>query len=601
MEPESPLASRKQASPTRGFLFADLRDYTRFVEKHGAAAAADLLVRYRLIVRNAVAHSEGSEIKTEGDSFYVVFQAVSDAVLCGLAITADARAAALGPEAPISVGIGVHAGETVDTPDGFVGGAVNIAARVCAIARPGEVLVTDTVRALTQTVLPVSFEPRGRRRLKGVAESISLYSVTEGIVPHRRSRRVLAAAVALAALAALAAALFLFRPAGALPPGPWTVGVQVPLGDNRFRGQPMLNGVQLAVDEANATGGVGGSQLVLDVRDDDAKKAAADAQGLVDDPRVVADVGPSGSNDAESVIPITNRAGLLECSPSNTRPGLTKPGYGADKLRSANPDRNNYIRLATSDDIQGPAAASFAYRDQAARTALVIDDTDMGYEVAESFKASFESLGGTVVRRALNPGADPATVLEPLTSPPPSGTIGAVYFGGFTDTGGAAVRQAMVAAGFANIPFISWDGLMDGSGTDAGTFINTSGGSAAGAYTTTVSIAPVSGAFDGRYRDKFGVAPDEYSGAAYACTQVILAALAGVAPSAPSAESLREAVRAHAVDTTRRYDTVLGIVGFDANGDSIRQYVTFYRVEMGANGGAGDWVFLKQQDFSSAP
>jgi class 3 adenylate cyclase len=310
---------RQPASPTRGFLFADLRDYTRFVETRGATAAADLLLRYRSIVRNAVGRYDGSEIKTEGDSFYVVFLAVSDAVQCGLAIAADARASAGGPEAPISVGIGIHAGETVDTPDGFVGGAVNIAARVCALARPGEVLVTDTVRALTQSVLPVSFQPRGRRRLKGVAESISIYSVTESRVPLRRSRRVLAAAVALVALgalAALAAALFVFRPAGALPPGPWTVGVQVPLGEQAFRGQPQLNGVQLAVDEINAAGGVDGAQLVLDVRDEsDPQKAATDAQAFVDDSRMVADVGPSGSNNAKTIIPITNRAGLFECSP----------------------------------------------------------------------------------------------------------------------------------------------------------------------------------------------------------------------------------------------------------------------------------------------
>ena len=81
--------SRRFASPasvTRGFLFSDLRDYTRYVEAHGAVDAADLLERYRATVRKAVAEHDGAEIKTEGDSFYVVFPAVSAAVLCGLAI-----------------------------------------------------------------------------------------------------------------------------------------------------------------------------------------------------------------------------------------------------------------------------------------------------------------------------------------------------------------------------------------------------------------------------------------------------------------------------------------------------------------------------------
>src|ERR671919_318689 len=89
-------------SITRGFLFADLRGYTDFVDTHGASAAASLLSRYRALARAAIARYDGAEIKTEGDSFYVVFGSVSDAVRCGLALTADARAAtAAHPDEPI--------------------------------------------------------------------------------------------------------------------------------------------------------------------------------------------------------------------------------------------------------------------------------------------------------------------------------------------------------------------------------------------------------------------------------------------------------------------------------------------------------------------
>src|SRR5687767_5205517 len=82
------------ATGYRGFLFCDLRGYTRFVERHGDQAAADLLDRYRLLVRRAVGRFDGAEIRTEGDSFYVVFPSASKAVLCGLAIVAAARTAA---------------------------------------------------------------------------------------------------------------------------------------------------------------------------------------------------------------------------------------------------------------------------------------------------------------------------------------------------------------------------------------------------------------------------------------------------------------------------------------------------------------------------
>src|SRR5438552_17311272 len=182
--PEQPGAPD---SVTRGFLFSDLRAYTDYVETHGAARAASLLDRYRTLVRDAIKRFGGAEIKTEGDSFYVVFNSVSSAVRCGLVITANALPdAAEHPDELIKVGIGVHAGETIETSEGYVGSPVNIAARICSQAGPNEVLVSETVRSLTRTVLPVRFEPRGRRQLKGIAEPIALYAATEtgpGVVP----------------------------------------------------------------------------------------------------------------------------------------------------------------------------------------------------------------------------------------------------------------------------------------------------------------------------------------------------------------------------------------------------------------------------------
>jgi class 3 adenylate cyclase len=61
-----------------------------------------------------------------------------------------------------------------------------------------------------------------------------------------------------------------------------------------------------------------------------------------------------------------------------------------------------------------------------------------------------------------------------------------------------------------------------------------------------------------------------------------------------------EALRAHAVDPDRRYATVLGTIGVDANGDSTQQVVSLLRVDPAAADGAGDWVLVKQQDFGPA-
>jgi class 3 adenylate cyclase len=167
-----------QTSHANGFLFADLRDYTRFAETRGDQAAAELLSTYRALVRAQIERSAGAEIRTEGDSFYVVFPSASAAIRTGLAILEQARLASEAtPDRPIRVGIGVHAGETAETAEGLVGSAVNIAARVCSLAKADELLVTDIVRGLTRTSVPYAFVPIGTRRLKGIAEPIALYRV----------------------------------------------------------------------------------------------------------------------------------------------------------------------------------------------------------------------------------------------------------------------------------------------------------------------------------------------------------------------------------------------------------------------------------------
>jgi class 3 adenylate cyclase len=182
------MTRSRRAGATRGFLFADLRGYTAFLERRGANSAAALLERYRHLVRGAVADFEGAEIRTEGDSFYVVFPDASAAVGCGLAIAEAAdEATAENPDRPVRVGIGVHAGEAVETSEGFVGAAVNLAARLCAAAAAGEVLVSDTVRALTAGVAPVQYLQRGRLRFKGISEPVTVYRVVrEGTAPSRR-------------------------------------------------------------------------------------------------------------------------------------------------------------------------------------------------------------------------------------------------------------------------------------------------------------------------------------------------------------------------------------------------------------------------------
>jgi branched-chain amino acid transport system substrate-binding protein len=615
------MAEGPPESVTRGFLFADLRGYTDFVERHGASAAASLLTRYRGLARQAIGRFGGAEIKTEGDSFYVVFSSVSSAVRCGLALTADARAAtAEHPNVPIRVGVGIHAGETVELEDGYVGSAVNIAARICSQAGAGEVVVSETVRALTRTVLPVGFKSRGRRDLKGIAEPIELFAVVEAAdgtawadAPRRRiSRRTrfaLIGAGALALFAVIGVGAWALRGSTELPPGQWTIALEAPLsGVIGPEGVALRNAVQLALDEANVAGVLEGVELVLEPYDDaglgeellpDPDLGAENATAMVDDPRTIAIVGPYNSEIAQAQVPITNEAGLLECAPSTTHPGLTKPDYGALELRPEQPDRINFVRLSPSDDNQLRGLAAYATNSLEAESALVINDEPNFPLWADGFSQAFTDLGGRVIPSTYDHASrDRSAALAPLMS---GDGADVVFYAGFDADSAAALRRYMVDAEFETTPFLSGDSLLGGSGADVDSYLYQAGEAANGSYASHSSLGPVRASFIDDYRAAYGEEPNEYTAAAYACAEVIIQSLRAIAESGPSEETLRETLRAHAVDPSHRFETILGIVGFDSNGDSIQQFVEMSRVDPAGADGAGDWVVIEERDYGPAP
>jgi class 3 adenylate cyclase len=211
---------------THGYLFADIRGYTAFVDRRGAAAAAALVDRFRVIVRAAVSDHQGAEIRTEGDSFYVVFPSASQAVACGLAIVGSAATESGHTDDPIPVGVGIHAGEAVPTSDGPIGTAVNIAARLCSMAAPGEVLVSDTVRSLTRSVGDAAFVAVGRRKVKGLDEPIAIYRAAPPGETAQRAPGVavnralvgLAAVIAVGVIGAIIVGAAVMAPAASLGP-----------------------------------------------------------------------------------------------------------------------------------------------------------------------------------------------------------------------------------------------------------------------------------------------------------------------------------------------------------------------------------------------
>jgi YVTN family beta-propeller protein len=155
------------------FLIADVRGYTRFTQEHGDEAAGRLAARFAAIVREVVEFQRGRLLELRGDEALVVFSSARQAIRAAVDLQVrfveeTTRDASL----PFPVGIGLDAGEAVPVEGGYRGGALNLAARLCSQAGPGEVLATQEVVHLARKVEGIRYADRAPLQLKGMAEPV---------------------------------------------------------------------------------------------------------------------------------------------------------------------------------------------------------------------------------------------------------------------------------------------------------------------------------------------------------------------------------------------------------------------------------------------
>lgn len=379
------------------------------------------------------------------------------------------------------------------------------------------------------------------------------------------------------------------------------IGISFPLsGSAAASAAPARDGALLAIKEANAAGTVKGYTLEAVVLDHavngvhDPQQGAKDMTTLASDAAVMAVVGPFNSSVAKVQIPISNENGLLQCSPANTNPDLTKGDAGA-QLRAKNPDKINYVRVATTDDIQGPAVAQFGIEELGLKKVAIIDSTDTyGKGIADTFEAEWKTLGGEVVGREGAPKG--TTDFLPILTKFKDLAPDALFYGGVTADGAGLVRKQMPQAGIGDLPFLGGDGIQDQNGGVQGSFINIAGAAADNSYSSVAAIHDIPGAADfaAKYTAEYKADPGAYSASGYACTQIIIKALAD---AASKGDVTREAVRAF-VTSGATFDTVLGPVQFDEVGDTNQKIISLFKVDMTASDGKGDWVFVKQIDYA---
>jgi class 3 adenylate cyclase len=150
-------------------LSTDIVGSTDHLARVGDRAWSDVLQRHNAVIRRELQRFGGREIDTAGDSFLACFDQPGSAIGCAVAVVDQVRAAG------VEVRAGIHTGECEQLGEKLTGIAVHIAARVADLARPSEVLVSQTVNDLVAGS-GLTLHDAGAHELKGVPGTWRLYS-----------------------------------------------------------------------------------------------------------------------------------------------------------------------------------------------------------------------------------------------------------------------------------------------------------------------------------------------------------------------------------------------------------------------------------------
>jgi branched-chain amino acid transport system substrate-binding protein len=331
-------------------------------------------------------------------------------------------------------------------------------------------------------------------------------------------------------------------------------------------GSGIVKGIQLAFDEIDSQ--IGKYQIVLIVLDDgdelgqwNGDVETANVQRAVDDPAAVAYIGPMNSGAAQLSIPITNRAGMAQISPSTTWPGLTKEGFAQGQPGIFYPTgKRTFFRTCPTDDMQGPAGALWA-KDLGFNSFYVLDDGEAyGAGIATLFARRAEQIGlVNKGRQTIDKTAtDFTAVLQQVKKAQPD----MVYFGGTVATGGGLILKQLRAMGL-KAAFMGPDALVDSTifQTDE------AGEAAEGMYATFVGSppstldTPAGKKFYEDFKAKYGEEPEAYAQYGYDAARVVIAAI-------QQAKQVDRADVLTGVAATHDFVGASGTFSFNVSGDT---------------------------------
>jgi branched-chain amino acid transport system substrate-binding protein len=330
-------------------------------------------------------------------------------------------------------------------------------------------------------------------------------------------------------------------------------------GDTAQYGISALNGLRMAVEEVNASGGVGGRRVELIVQDtrSDAAETEVVVRRLAEESRVHALVGEVVSSRSLTAARVAQAEGVPMLTPSATSPDVTAVG--------------DYVfRSCYTDTFQGAAIAHFAMSNLNALRAATLVDRDQRYsvELARIIREDFERHGGKVVAEQdyHDGAADFSVQLAEVGATKPD----VIFIPGYYLEAGLLARQARDVG--IDVP------LVGGDGWDSPRLYEIGGQALSGDFFSTHFSAedtdPQVQRFVADYRRLFGAAPDSFAATAYDAARIMLAAVA----RASTLE--RRAVR-DALAATRDFPGVTGTVTFNAERNAVKPVVV---VRIGDNG-----------------
>ena len=322
-------------------------------------------------------------------------------------------------------------------------------------------------------------------------------------------------------------------------------------GDIATFGTTTHEGIQLAVEEINSTGGIRGKQIKLITEDDQGKpdQAALVVEKLLSRDQVHVVIGEVASSNSLAAAPLAQRAKIPMVSPSSTNPKVTAQG--------------DYIfRVCFIDPFQGKVAAKFARETLKARTAAILRDQKSDYSLglADVFNHEFTAAGGSIVDdKAYTAGdVDFKGQLTGLRDKKPD----VIYVPGYYSEVGLIAKQAR-GLGLKQP-------LLGGDGWESEELYKIGGAALEGCYfsnhSAPDSTEPQVKAFVEKYNARWHHAPGALAMLGYDAVGFLAAAMQR-APDL-SGPALRDALAA-----TQGFPGVTGSISMDANRDAVKSAV----------------------------